>query len=52
MDYIYVRPNAEEYQLRPTLPRGNKQNKISSRDEMANVNFYTVRHGSYPNSLK
>ena len=27
-------------------------NKNSSGDEIANVNFYAVRHGSYPNSLK
>ena len=27
-------------------------NKNSSGDETANVNFYAVRPGSYPNSLK
>jgi len=27
-------------------------NKNSSGDEIANVNFYAVLHGSYPNSLK
>jgi len=27
-------------------------NKNSSGDEIANVNFYAVRNGSYPNSLK
>jgi len=26
--------------------------KNSSGDEMANLNFYAVRPGSYPNSLK
>jgi len=26
--------------------------KNSSGDEIANVNFYAVRPGSYPNSLK
>jgi len=30
----------------------NKMNKNSSGDEIANVNFYAVRHGSYPNSPK
>ena len=33
----------------------NKYNdlyKNSSRDEIVNVNFYAVRPGSYPNSLK
>jgi len=29
-----------------------KFNKNSSGDEIANVNFYAVRPGSYPNSLK
>jgi len=28
-----------------------KQNKNSSGDEIANVNFYAVRPGNYPNSL-
>jgi len=27
-------------------------NKSSSGDKIANVNFYAVRPGSYPNSLK
>jgi len=30
----------------------SKENKNSSGDEIANVNFYAVRPGSYPNSLK
>jgi len=29
-----------------------RKNKNSSGDEIANVNFYAVRPGSYPNSLK
>jgi len=28
------------------------ENKNSSGDEIANVTFYAVRPGSYPNSLK
>ena len=32
--------------------RLQKENKNSSEDEIANVNFYAVRPGSYPNSLK
>ena len=32
--------------------RHQKGYKNSSGDEIANVNFYAVRPGSYPNSLK
>ena len=31
---------------------GVKIDKNSSKDEIVNVNFYAVRPGSYPNSLK
>jgi len=35
-----------------TWQLGALYNKISSGDEIANVNFYAVCPGNYPNSLK
>jgi len=36
----------------PVIHGRRRKDKNSSRDEIANVNFYVVRPGSYPNSLK
>jgi len=33
-------------------PYVHNNDKNSPEDEIANVNFYAVRPGSYPNSLK
>ena len=36
----------------PDINNACRENKNSLGDEIANVNFYAVRPGSYPNSLK